>query len=137
MIIKQLLEEGVIYRSHLTPSSISVILFFRSYSTSSKNNIVIYTKHIHCTYESKGLLAHFRADRMCNKVCVTSDKCRHTDACIHNYFQTSIMHIFCFTQLWPPYTRTCIPQGIQPKWLCATEQGVFLNQKRFKDCDGW
>ena len=60
------------------------------------------------------------------------------DACIHNYFQTRIMHIFCINQFQPPNTRTCIPQGIvQPKLLCATEQDDFLDQKCFKDCEGW
>ena len=37
----------------------------------------------------------------------------------------------------PPNTRICIPQGIQPKQLCATEQDDFLDQKCFKDCEGW
>ena len=59
------------------------------------------------------------------------------DACINSYFQTCIMHIFCFTQFRPPNTRTCIPQGmVQPKRLCATEQDDFLDQKCFKDCEG-
>ena len=43
------------------------------------------------------------------------------------------MHIFCFTE-------HGIPQGIvQPKRLpvCATELDDFLDQKYFKDCEGW
>ena len=35
------MEEGVIYWSQLTPSSISIILFFRSYSTSSNNKLLL------------------------------------------------------------------------------------------------
>ena len=48
-----------------------------------------------------------------------------------------ILIILLHLVLAPPYTRTCIPQGIQPKQLCATEQDDFLDQKCFKDSEGW
>ena len=136
---KKFLEEGVIYQRQLTPSSISIILFFSSYSTSSNNKLLLYILNTYIVPISLKVTGTFQSrPYVCQGIChIRPMQAIQPDACIHNYYQAGIMHtiiIFCFTQFWPAYYRTCIPHGIE---LCATEQGDFLDQRCFKDCEGW
>ena len=134
---KKLLEEGVIYQSQLTPSSISIILFFSSYSTSSNNKLLLYILNTYIVPISLKVTGTFQSrPYVCQGICHIRPMQAYSQT--HAYIIIiAYDNYFASLQFWPAYNRTCIPHGMQPKQLCATGQGDFLDHKCFKDCEGW
>ena len=133
-----LLEDGVIYWRQLTPSSISIITYYSSDHTQPHPITVNYTciliLIIYCTYEVWMFtdISHFRADCTCVKVSVSHQ--RHVgiqpDASMDIFGHVLSVYFASLSSGFPILVQVFLR-------LCATQQGVFLDQKHFKECEDW
>ena len=86
-------------------------------------------------------ISHFRAGRICVKVCVSHQTCVgiQPDASMH-IFRHVLFAYFASLSSGPPILVQVFLRELRLPvngYDCVTEQGVFLDQKSVKECEDW